>query len=156
MSRTTFLLLVGNSGVGKSFIGSALVGDGVFTSSHQVGSVTACVQSAEMYDPQGNFWRIFDMPGLMEADSHNLERNAKEITKAFNAASGRPVVVAFVLTLEGGRMRAEHIESINHIKNSVQGLTLDNTVIIVNKVRDDEPEEEVRGTIRKYFPNQQA
>lgn len=149
-----YLLLVGNSGVGKSFIGNALLGTDTFRSSFQVDSLTRAVQRSSVVDPgSGQHWVVVDMPGLIEANAESLRSNEEEMGKAFAMASGRPVVVAFVITLEGGRMQPDQLGTVRELMSRVQGLSGSNSLIIANKIDDDAPENGIRQTLQYHFPS---
>lgn len=156
MTRT-HLLIVGNSGVGKSFIGNALLQRESFRSSFEALSVTTSAQTALLAfsttDGVKHEWVLVDMPGLMEADSTNHQRNEQEMAKAFATAGNNPVIVAFVLTLEGGRMRAEHVAMVQNVLSSVSHLGSSNAFVVVNRVDDVESMgDEIRSAVSNTFP----
>lgn len=82
------VITVGNSGVGKSLLGNILLDKEAFVHDYSADSVTACVEAEVIVT--GTDWGnvlIFNLPGLIEANSKKIERNKLELQKAFNNCS---------------------------------------------------------------------
>ena len=77
------LILLGNTGVGKSFLANVLLGENAFEHRCDTASVTHVTRSkrAQFY---GRIYEVFDVPGLIEYDQEALDRNKSEIQKAFD------------------------------------------------------------------------
>ena len=61
------LIILGNSGVGKSFLGNILLGREAFEHKFTGGSVTHRTEYQEV-TIDDNVYAIFNIPGLIEAD----------------------------------------------------------------------------------------
>ncbi|CAF1549288.1 unnamed protein product [Didymodactylos carnosus] len=112
------LIILGNSGAGKSFIANILLNEESFV--HECSS-TSVTHETEYRDIcfDGHCYSIFNIPGLVEADQARIELNKQEIYKAFQL---RPLsVVLFVFNGgAGGRLKDEDIvayEAINSAYN---------------------------------------
>jgi GTPase Era involved in 16S rRNA processing len=106
-SKTVGLILLGNSGSGKSFLANCLIGKQEFISEFSPTSVTKRTDYRD-FDASGVTFRLFDIPGLIEADQAAIETNKQEIQKAFEAAPDS--IVAFVFNVAGhGRLKNEDI-----------------------------------------------
>lgn len=80
------LILVGNSGVGKSYLANIFLGENRFVHQVSVESVTTEVETLEAIFPWGKLV-IYNIPGLLEADETNLERNKQALAQAFQRCS---------------------------------------------------------------------
>jgi ABC-type oligopeptide transport system ATPase subunit len=100
-------ILVGNSGVGKSFLANVLLGFDAFKHECNASSVTHLTEYQEKQVGENHF-AIFNIPGLIESDQTAVNRNKEEIYKAFEQ---RPdSVIGFVFHGgSGGRIREEDI-----------------------------------------------
>jgi tRNA U34 5-carboxymethylaminomethyl modifying GTPase MnmE/TrmE len=101
------LVLLGNSGVGKSFLANILLGFDAFEHECSATSVTHYTEYKEKQVGENHF-AVFNIPGLIENDQTAVNRNKEEIYKAFQQ---RPdSVVGFVFNGgAGGRIRDEDI-----------------------------------------------
>ena len=123
------LLLLGNSGVGKSFIGNVILGQDVFDHECNSASVTHETEF-EDYIVGNASYAVFNIPGLIEADQAAVDRNKAEIYKAFQQRPNS--VVAFVFTGgSGGRIRDEDVVAFKSI-NAVYNFKPDSLILIVN------------------------
>ena len=94
------LLVLGNVGVGKSYICNLMIGHEKFKSEFRREAVTTSVESHHI-DTGSSDLVIYNMPGLIATDQEGIDRNKREIIKAFEQC---PVsVVIFVWTHVDGR-----------------------------------------------------
>jgi hypothetical protein len=123
------LILLGNSGVGKSFIANVVLGQDVFGHECSASSVTHETEFQD-YTVGDASYAVFNIPGLIEADQAAVDRNKVEIYKAFQL---RPrCVVAFVFSGgSGGRIRDEDIIAFKAI-NSAYDFQIESLLLIVN------------------------
>eukprot|EP00727_Mastigamoeba_balamuthi_P005070 m51a1_g14561 hypothetical protein (383) ;mRNA; f:1031694-1035491 len=117
------VLVVGNSGVGKSFLANVLLGHESFAHSTSVRSVTSRVEWEHSHaeDSDATDLEVFNIPGLIEADPANVERNKQCIRQAFETHSNYRSVVLFVFgASKGGRVVAEDVSGWEAIKGFLQ------------------------------------
>jgi len=129
------LIILGNSGVGKSFLANVLVGQEVFTHKFSSRSVT---HNTEFKDVKlGELpLTIFNIPGLIEADQERINLNKQEIDKAFAL---RPTsIVMFVFGQQGGRICDEDVVAFNAI-NAAYPFQFGSLVLVVNGLPKDRP-----------------
>ncbi|CAF3672743.1 unnamed protein product, partial [Rotaria socialis] len=140
------LILLGNSGVGKSFLGNVILGRDVFEHECSSGSVTHETEF-EDYAVGNASYAVFNIPGLIEADQEAVDRNKAEIYKAFQQ---RPdSVVAFVFAGgSGGRIRDEDIIAFKAI-NNVYKFQSKSLLLIVNDLPPRRPPKYEGGTLIK-------
>jgi hypothetical protein len=123
------LVLLGNSGVGKSFIGNVILGRDVFEHECNSSSVTHETEF-EDYTVGNASYAVFNIPGLIEADQEAVDRNKAEIYKAFQQRPSS--VVAFVFTGgSGGRIRDEDVIAFEAI-NAAYNFHAESLLLIVN------------------------
>lgn len=112
------ILTCGNSGVGKSFIDNIILGSNVFDHSNIYTSVTRTME-VQMTDINGRSAAVYNLPGLVEANTNNWNDNKNEIMKSFEQSRNQVVVFVFGLG-NGGRIRGEDVaafESLNKAYN---------------------------------------
>ncbi|CAF3647792.1 unnamed protein product [Rotaria socialis] len=123
------LILLGNSGVGKSFLGNVILGRDVFEHECSSGSVTHETEF-EDYAVGNASYAVFNIPGLIEADQEAVDRNKTEIYKAFQQRPNS--VVAYVFTGgSGGRIRDEDVVGFKAI-SAAYNFQPDSLLLIVN------------------------
>ncbi|CAF1210886.1 unnamed protein product [Adineta ricciae] len=123
------LILLGNSGVGKSFIGNVVLGRDVFEHECSSSSVTHETEF-EDYTVGNSSYAVFNIPGLIEADQEAVDRNKAEIYKAFQQRPNS--VIAFVFTGgSGGRIRDEDVIAFKAI-HAAYNFQSDSLLLIVN------------------------
>ena len=86
------LIMAGNSGVGKSQLLNLMINENVFDSRLSCRSVTSSVETQTLnFDWEGKPHCViaYNIPGLIEANSSNLERNKKEMEKAMNSTDAQ-------------------------------------------------------------------
>lgn len=139
MSADCGLIILGNSGVGKSFLANILLGEEKFVHKFSPGSVTTETKHADTVFG-GYTFAVFDIPGLIEAEQDKIDRNKREIDRAF--AQQPNSLILFVLGEQGGRIRDEDIVAFQAI-NKAYTFKTESLVLIVNnlpKDRDDDYE----------------
>lgn len=113
-----FIVLLGNTGAGKSFVANFLIQPGVkqLVSSHSPSSVTA-----EFLAKPSVFkgWQVADTPGL-DDNFRPLALIANEIKRALKASSGK-YKLCFVISQTGGRVRTHDIITIKQILSAISG-----------------------------------
>lgn len=130
------LILLGNTGVGKSFIGNILLGRDFFEHECSSSSVTHATESEDYAVGEASY-AIFNIPGLIEDDQAAVDRNKTEIYKAFQQRPNS--VVGFVFTGgAGGRIRDEDIVAFKAI-NAVYEFQPESLLLIVNDLPPRRP-----------------
>ncbi|CAF3872328.1 unnamed protein product [Rotaria sp. Silwood1] len=140
------LILLGNSGVGKSFIGNVVLGRDVFEHGCSASSVTHETEF-EDYAVGNASYAVFNIPGLIEADQEAVDRNKTEIYKAFQQRPNS--IVAFVFTGgSGGRIRDEDVVAFKAI-HAAYNFQPESLLLIVNDLPlNRSPKYEGETTIR--------
>ncbi|CAF0769526.1 unnamed protein product [Didymodactylos carnosus] len=136
------LIILGNSGVGKSFLANILLGREAFVHKFSSTSVTHSTEFEEIqigYHPLA----IFNIPGLIEAEQERIDLNKKEIDKAF---AQRPnSIVMYVFGQQGGRIREEDVVAFNAI-NAAYPFRSKSLVLVVNGIPKKKRESDYEGT----------
>ncbi|KAF7723499.1 hypothetical protein EC973_001874 [Apophysomyces ossiformis] len=99
-SEEVNLVLLGNTGSGKSYISRALGCDFVSTRSADGHGVTRYIQTAAV-ELNGVKYTVIDTPGLVENDKSKMQENADEIVKALKTGGKFKILV--VVRDESGR-----------------------------------------------------
>jgi ABC-type dipeptide/oligopeptide/nickel transport system ATPase component len=134
------IIILGNSGVGKSLIANVLLGckPGADFFQHEcsAASVTHETECREVeFDDER--YTIFNIPGLIEDEQDALDRNKAEIDKAFLMCPNS--IVAFVFTGgTGGRLRDEDVITFKAI-NDAYGFSPNSLLLIVNDLPTKRP-----------------
>ena len=100
------LIILGNAGSGKSYICNLLLGKNRFESEFQAEAVTTRTEY-ERLDMGAWALRVYNIPGLVEADQQHIDRNRVEIMRAF--AECPKSIVIFVWSQVGGRAQANDV-----------------------------------------------
>jgi GTPase SAR1 family protein len=133
--RELGLIILGNSGVGKSFLANVLLGQEAFVHLATPRAVTTQTEFKEINLGNETF-AIFNIPGLIEADQKRIEMNKVEIGKAFKE---RPIsLILYVFGSQGGRIRDEDVVAFNALHKAYP-FNLKSLVIIVNGLPKDRP-----------------
>ena len=128
------LILLGNTGVGKSFIGNVVLGRDVFEHDCSASSVTHETEFEDFTVGNGSF-AVFNIPGLIEAEQEAVDRNKIEIYKAFQQRPNS--VVAFVFNGgSGGRIRDEDVVAFKAV-NDVYHFDSESLLLIINDLPND-------------------
>lgn len=115
----TNLYIIENTGVGKSAICNLLLGQWEFDSKNQADSCTREVTFKDMWLPNTapdkvverangfpdttRYYRIFNIPGLLEADPERVRQNVRILQSALDRLEFS--MILYVLTTESGRIR---------------------------------------------------
>ena len=141
------LIILGNTGVGKSFIANTLLGKDIFVHETAPRAVTTATEFKEI-NTGNETYAIFNIPGLIEADQERIEAdqerieadqerieaNKVEIHKAFRE---RPTsLILYVFGSQGGRIRDEDVVAFNAL-NKAYAFKLESLVLIINGVPKD-------------------
>ncbi|CAF1049800.1 unnamed protein product [Didymodactylos carnosus] len=130
------LIILGNSGVGKSFLANILLGKEVFQHKFSSSSVTHETESYEVQLGETSF-AVFNIPGLIEADQNRIDLNKQEIYKAFDQRPNSIIIYVFGNT--NGRIRDEDFIAFNAI-NKAFPFNEDSLVIAINSLPKKRPE----------------
>jgi len=105
-------LLIGNSGVGKSVLCNLILGVDYFHHDCSAGSVTTGVECEEAtIKHQGKNCKValFNIPGLLEVNEKNFQRNKDALTDAFSRHPRH--VTVFVFNSMNGRLLGQDVEA---------------------------------------------
>ncbi|CAF0720545.1 unnamed protein product [Adineta steineri] len=129
------LIILGNSGVGKSFLANILLDREVFKHEFSARSVTHRTEFQELtFD--NHRYAIFNIPGLIEADQTRVDVNKREIDHAFNQRPNSLII--YVFGQQNGRIRDEDVVAFNAI-NKAYPLNIESLLIVVNGLPVDRP-----------------
>jgi GTPase SAR1 family protein len=137
MSSTTQsgLIILGNSGVGKSFLANIIIGNDTFRHQFKATSVTHRTESVEVTIGSHTF-TIFNIPGLIEAEQERIDLNKQEIDKAFTKRPNS--IIMFVFGPKNGRIRDRDVMTFNAI-NAAYSFQPESLVLVVNGVPKTRP-----------------
>jgi GTPase SAR1 family protein len=129
------LIILGNAGVGKSFLGNILLGREIFVHEFSISSVTHITEYSEIQ--VGNFKvAVFNIPGLIEADQQHIDLNKREIEKAFLARPNS--IVLYVFGNQRGRLRDEDVVAFNAI-DAAYSFRCESLVLVMNDLDKNRP-----------------
>ncbi|CAF3728753.1 unnamed protein product [Rotaria sordida] len=131
------LIIIGNSGVGKSFLANIILGKHHFKHDFSARSVTHRTESTTCILGDKHY-RIYNIPGLIEGDEERIALNRREISRAFEEQKEHPLVVIYVFGHQNGRIRNEDIVTFQAIHKAYT-LSPDSLIIIVNGLPPDRP-----------------
>ena len=131
------LIILGNSGVGKSFLANILLEREAFAHDFSAGSVTHETEFEELTVGTERY-TIFNIPGLIESNQARINLNKREIEKAFIQ---RPKsVILYVFGQQNGRIRSEDVVAFNAI-NAAYPFKLESIMLVVNMLPKDRSED---------------
>ena len=152
MANTTRygLIILGNSGVGKSFLGNIVSDSDTFLHQFKATSVTYITTSVDVTLGSHTF-TVFDIPGLIEAEQERIDLNKQEIDKAF---AQRPnSIILFVFGQVNGRLRGQDMVAFNAV-NTAYPFKPQSLVLVVNGVAKNRPsdyEEETLADLQRLL-----
>ncbi|CAF3199107.1 unnamed protein product [Rotaria sp. Silwood2] len=137
MADTYGLIIVGNSGVGKSFLANIILGKQYFKHDFSARSVTHRTESITCILGDKHY-RIYNIPGLIEGDEERISLNRHEISRAFEEQKEHSLVVIYVFGHQNGRIRNEDVVTFQAIHNAYT-FNPDSLITIVNALPSDRP-----------------
>ncbi|CAF3127134.1 unnamed protein product [Rotaria sp. Silwood2] len=140
-SKEVGIIILGNSGVGKSFLGNLILDRNVFKHKFSPNAVTLTTEYEEVVY-NGMHHAVYNIPGLIESDQARIDINIREINIAFE--SHPYAVIVYVFGHQNGRIRDEDVVAFNAIKDAYP-MEEKSLVIIVNNLpvnREDDYESE--------------
>lgn len=129
------IIVLGNSGVGKSFICNLLIGKNEFESTYQPSAITTCSSSYLLVREQ-SVYTIWNVPGLIEAKQESINENKKQIELAFRKS--RYACVIFVWSETSGRLQHDDIIAFNALNTAYQ-FPEDSVLFVFNNVPSKRP-----------------
>jgi adenylate kinase family enzyme len=134
------LILLGNSGVGKSFLANRLLNDDeAFESKFSARSVTRHTEWKDMTTAIGKYiYSVANIPGLVEANQKLIDENRHEIMKAFEQCPF--AIVLFVFGHKNGRIPDEDLVAFMRINDAYE-FTLESLLLIVNGIPSNRPDD---------------
>ena len=109
------LIILGNSGVGRSFLANILLGRDAFTHESTAEAVTTKTEFHEVTFEEATY-AIFNIPGLIEAKQAQINTNKQEIDKAFKQCPN--AVIIYVFGNQNGRIRREDAIAFNALNDA--------------------------------------
>jgi GTPase Era involved in 16S rRNA processing len=131
------IILLGNSGVGKSFLANRLLNDDrAFESRFSARSVTRQTEWKNYVTSDGSTeYLVANIPGLIESNQKFIDENRTEIMKAFEQHPW--AIVLFIFGHKNGRIPDEDIVAFTRINNAYQ-FPPQSLLIIVNGIPSDQ------------------
>ncbi|CAF1525792.1 unnamed protein product, partial [Didymodactylos carnosus] len=123
------LIILGNTGVGKSYLANILLDRDVFKHDCNPGSVTHATEFEDIHIGESNY-SIFNIPGLIEADQQRIDLNKCEIHKAFQLRPNSIIIFVFGGG-SGGRINDEDVIAFRSI-NKAYDFTRKSLLLFVN------------------------
>ena len=131
------VMILGNPGVGKSFLANVLAGRDSFIHGISSKAVTQETECVEIYMGNSSL-TIFNIPGLIESEQEHIDSNVAEIDKAFYERPSSMII--FIFGHENGRIRDEDVAAMNAI-NAAYSFESDSLAIIVNNLPQNRPKD---------------
>ena len=124
------LIILGNSGVGKSFLANLFLQKESFVHQTSATAVTTATEFIE-YTTGNKTYVVFNIPGLIEADQERIEINKREIDKAFQQCPNG--IVIYVFGTQKGRIRNEDVIAFQAL-NDAYPFDTKSLVLVVNGI----------------------
>jgi len=128
------ILLVGNTGVGKSFLLNCLLDEEVFESVEKEESVTKKLEFKEV-KINNICYKLYNAPGLLEDNDEQVQLNKKIIEQILD--SKETLSILFVMTNQAGRIQSHDLEAFNAL-NAAYKLKESSLNFVVNKYKGSE------------------
>jgi GTPase SAR1 family protein len=149
-SRETGIIVLGNSGVGKSFICNLLIDEQIFDSEFRPEACTT-LSSHHSFNRNRSNYTIWNVPGLIEVDQKSIDGNKEEINRAFLENSYAYVI--FVWTEKSGRLQYDDIIAFNAL-NEAYRFPAQSVMFVFNNIpsdRNPEYDERLKFTLSKML-----
>lgn len=136
---TAGVIILGNSGAGKSFLANVILGQEAFA--HKVRSSAVTTETEyKTCQINGKSYAIYNIPGLVENKQERIDLNKREIDRAFIGHSYGVVLFVFGCG-NGGRIRDEDVVAFDAINNAYP-LSDKSSIIVLNNIPNDMSEDE--------------
>ncbi|CAF1657935.1 unnamed protein product [Adineta ricciae] len=129
------LIILGNSGAGKSFLANILLGREQFVHKFSSSSIT---HETEFVEINIGYYKltIFNIPGLIEASQERIDLNKKEIDRAFALRPNS--IIVFIFGQQNGRIKDEDVTAFNAI-NTAYPFKPESLVLVINGIPKKRP-----------------
>lgn len=135
----TGLIILGNNGVGKSFLANIILGEHHhFKHGFSAESLTNRTESVTCLLRE-KYFRVYNIPGLIEGDEERMNLNKREISRAFEEQKDNPLIITYVFRHQNGRIRNEDIVTFRAIHNAY-GFSADSLITIINSLPPNRPD----------------
>ncbi|CAF3347898.1 unnamed protein product [Rotaria socialis] len=131
------IIILGNAGSGKSFICNVIIGSERFEADFRPEAVTTISEYHRMGTKEGDYL-IYNIPGLIEINQEQIDRNKNEIMKAFKECPTS--IVIFVWTQIGGRAQNDDVIAFNAL-NDAYKFPVESLMFVVNNVPINRPQQ---------------
>ena len=131
------VIILGNSGAGKSFLGNVILGSDAFKHEFRVRAVTTETEFRQT-TLNGQVYAIYNIPGLIEAKQERIDLNIREIDTAFQQHPN--AVIFFVFGTNYGRPKPEDIVAFEAI-NRAYPLSQKSLIVVINGLNPDRPKD---------------
>ena len=131
------IIILGNSGVGKSFLGNVILGREVFKHEYQADAVTTKTEYQTSVFRRQTF-AIYNIPGLIEAEQERIDLNKREIDVSFRQHPN--AVVLYVFGTNNGRIRNEDVVAFNALHKAYP-FSEKSLIVAVNGVNPNRPDD---------------
>ena len=141
MASSTYvyrLIMLGNSGVGKSFLANCFLNDdNAFESRLSARSVTRLTEWKQMESQHDHrLYDVANIPGLIEANQSLVDQNRQEIVKALDENPSS--IVVYVFGHRNGRIADEDLVAF-HAITTAYTFRLDLLLLFINGIPSDHP-----------------
>lgn len=127
------LIILGNSGVGKSFLANGFLGEDTFVHKAAPSAVTKATECIQCKIGDKTHV-VFNIPGLIEAEQQLINKNKIEIEKAFEIEPNS--VIIYVFGNQGGRIRNEDVIAFNAL-NKAYSFQPKSLILVINNLPKD-------------------
>lgn len=132
------LLIIGNSGVGKSYLANLFLNSNHFSHEFSARSVTHRTDS-RVCQLGSRLYRLYNIPGLIEGNRERMTLNREQIERAFTEQNHNPIVIVYVFGHQNGRIRHEDLVCF-HLMNNAYQFSPNSLIAIVNGLPSDRPD----------------
>ena len=143
------LIILGNSGVGKSFLANIIVREESFVHKASATAVTTRTESIQC-NYRDERYVIFNIPGLIESDQERIDINKQEIEKAFNTCPNS--VIIYVFGAQTGRIRNEDVIALKAL-NDAYSFKEKSLIFVINGIPRQNRPSNYQGETIAYLKN---